>query len=859
MTDPSRHGEESNASDWTEVRRLVEVAMDLAPGERQGFLEEACGDDAPLRQRVERLLRSEADGLDDLEPPPAAELSALLEGEVDSMKGERIGPYELRRRLGEGGMGSVWLAVRSDGEFHRQVAIKLIRPGMDSEEILQRFRRERQVLANLDHPGIARLIDGGATAAGLPYLVMELVPGLPIDEYCDENRLSTEERLQLFRKVCAALHYAHQRLVVHRDLKPSNILVTAEGEPKLLDFGIAKMLDPEKVSSSVDLTGAMMKLMTPHYASPEQVRGRPITTASDLYSLGVILYQLLTGHLPHHLETTSAVEIERVICEEEPRRPSLAAISRAQRRTLAGDLDQIVLKTLRKEPARRYASVEQLAEDIERYRRGEPVRARPDSAIYRTQKFVRRHRFGVAAGLAVLLSLVAGFITSTVQFGIATEARAAERELREGAESQAAELALLAKELEEETRFAQEQERLARARLAEVETLSVDLRAQKELAEKRFAEVRTFATGLVFDVLGELAPLEGALKAKELVSRLGLEHLDRLAADHAADPGLRRQVAMGYVRMAELQGSASGPNFGRYDDALEIFSRGIAIAEELVDENPDDPGSAFVLAQALFLRGDVLARIGRQLEAEDAYGYALEVCQVIEEHPSPAPGHRYVLSCVLDRLGECASHRGELEEARAILEELVGELDDLCRREPEDARHPGDLLACLVTFADVLREAKAADEALVLARRALELAEELWREEGSESAHLDLGNALCALGGIERECGELPAAIEVLERARTLFEEPLAADPEHQAALTGLLVCHGQLARIHQEQAESAGRHRAPLESAGRHLRREIEIAESLRRIGAFRPEWEEDLAASARMLEAIEVELAGE
>jgi len=361
----------------------------------------------------------------------SALLSTATSLEEDPMAGRQVGVYKLVRRLGQGGMAAVYLAVRADGEFRQQVAIKLIRPGLDSDEVLSRFRNERQTLAELDHPNIVKLLDGGRTPEASPYLVMDYVEGSPIDEYCDNRKLSIDERLHVFLKVCGGVQYAHQKRVIHRDLKPSNILVTAEGVPKLLDFGIAKVLSPE-LSGQALVTQTGARCMTPAYASPEQVRGRSVTPATDIYSLGVVLYELLTGHRPYRLKEHTPAEMERAICEQEPEPPS-TAVSRVEsetfsegaavtrtpelvgetregqpkkmRRRLRGDLDNIVLKALRKEPERRYASAEEFERDIERHLNRLPVTARPLSLGYRASKFVQRHKVEVGAGMFGILAL----------------------------------------------------------------------------------------------------------------------------------------------------------------------------------------------------------------------------------------------------------------------------------------------------------------------------------------------------------------------------------------------------------------------------------------------------------------------
>src|SRR5215472_1117553 len=392
---------------WQRLEDLFFEASDLEPSARPAFLEQACGSDTDLRREVEDLLRSSDRTLADLRRP----VDETAREVVMDKSGQRIGPYQIVKLLGEGGMGLVYLANRADQQFQQQVAIKLMHAGFgQSPEMLRRFKAERQILANLDHPNIASLLDGGITSEGAPYLVMEYVDGAAIDEYCQRNPLPTAELLQLFRTVCAAVEYAHRNLVVHRDIKPGNILVTAEGVPKLLDFGIAKLMDPE--APGPFRTVASQRLMTPEYASPEQVRGEPVTTATDVYALGVLLYELATGRSPFRIETNSPLEIARAICELEPVRPSTASRTGASlapidARELRGDLDQIVLKPMRKEPERRYASVAAFSEDLLRYLRGYPVEAGSGARRYQARKFIGRHRAAVIAAAAAALALIA--------------------------------------------------------------------------------------------------------------------------------------------------------------------------------------------------------------------------------------------------------------------------------------------------------------------------------------------------------------------------------------------------------------------------------------------------------------------
>ncbi|HEY3663701.1 MAG TPA: serine/threonine-protein kinase [Chthoniobacterales bacterium] len=414
------------ADRWARVKELFAAAADLDPGQRATFLELECGGDEALRRELESLLESD-ERTDGFIEQPAFEIPRDLFSGEEPFVGRQFGTYQVIREIGRGGLGAVYLAARADDEYRKEVAIKFVRRGLDTEDILRRFRNERQILAQLDHPNIARLIDGGTTDNGLPYFVMEYVKGEPIIAYCDGHALSTTERLKLFRKVCAAVTYAHQNLVIHRDLKPSNILVTQEGEPKLLDFGIAKLLGPGDELFTRTLPA--LRVMTPEYASPEQVKDEKIMTTSDVYSLGVLLYELLTGQRPYRLKTRAPGEIARAITEQEPERLSTALLRDSRftvhdSRPLRGDLDNIVLMAMRKEPARRYSSVGQFSEDIRRHLEALPVIARKDTVAYRASKFVRRHRTGVAAAALVLLSLIGGIVGTLIEVRTARRAEA---------------------------------------------------------------------------------------------------------------------------------------------------------------------------------------------------------------------------------------------------------------------------------------------------------------------------------------------------------------------------------------------------------------------------------------------------
>jgi serine/threonine protein kinase len=412
------------ASRWRKIEDLFHQALEQPEYNRQQWLIEACKGDSLLLGEVKSLLESEKSGpliRDQVANAVKATAEALEQDPLPRL----VGSYRLLRRIGRGGMGTVYLAERADGQFQKQVAVKMVRPGMDTEFILARFRRERQVLGRFDHPNIGRLIDGGTAPNGTPYFVMEYIDGDWITRYCESQALNCERRLRLFLRVCSAVHYAHLQFVVHRDLKPGNILVDRKGKPKLLDFGICKLLYREADGERHQTEGLGMRLLTPEYASPEQVRGEPITIASDVYSLGAVFYELMTGARPHVFPELTPQVVERVVCDQDVIAPS--EVVRQSNEKLAarlrGDLDTIILRAMCKEPARRYETVERFAEDIWKHLSDEPIAARPDALIYRSRKFLRRNRLGVGLGLALVIAFSAGLFSTELRNRVVSNGR----------------------------------------------------------------------------------------------------------------------------------------------------------------------------------------------------------------------------------------------------------------------------------------------------------------------------------------------------------------------------------------------------------------------------------------------------
>src|SRR5438094_8662935 len=493
---------------WKQIEAIFEQALELKANERAAFVQKSCTGDEELRREVESLLESHASAGGFIDDRSLFISEAGLKDDNEDVRvGQLIGAYRIVREIGRGGMGAVYLAERADEHYKKQVAIKLVKRGMDTDSVLRHFRNERQILAGFDHPNIARLFDGGTTGDGLPYFVMEYVEGLPINEYCATHSLSALQRLKLFREACAAVSYAHRYTVIHRDIKMSNILVTSEGTPKLLDVGIAKILAPGTGQEAL-MTMTGVRPMTPEYASPEQVRGEPVTTASDVYSLGVVLYELLTGRSPYHFTSRSPADLAREITNTEPPRPSTVVSNNNQQseitnqKFLRGDLDNILLMALRKEPQRRYQSVEQFADDIRRHLESRPVLARKDTIGYRARKFVRRNRVAVAGALLILVSLIGGLIATAWQAHRAT--------------------------------------------------------VQKALAERRFNDVRELAHSVLFDYHDAIKNLPGATRVRERLVKDALNYLDSLAREATGDPALQRELAAAYERVGDVRGEAFG-------------------------------------------------------------------------------------------------------------------------------------------------------------------------------------------------------------------------------------------------------------------------------------------------------------
>jgi eukaryotic-like serine/threonine-protein kinase len=709
-------------------------------------------------------------GQEDLDPALKTTLDVRSEPGVE----RRIGAYRVVRELGHGGMGTVYLAARADDQYQKQVAIKTIR-GLDSEEILRHFRRERQILAALDHPNIARLLDGGSTEDGLPYFVMERVEGEPIDLFCDERRLSVHERLRLFQGVCAAVQYAHQNLVVHRDLKPKNILVDAHGVPKLLDFGIAKLLNAEISGGAA--TGTALA-MTPEYASPEQMRGQSITTATDVYSLGVVLYELLTGHRPYGREARNSLELARAVCEEEPERPS-TSVGRTERRTLPsgsvqsttpesasrtregtpeklrrrlrGDLDNIVLMALRKEPQRRYRSVEALSEDIRRFLEGRPVTAHKATVWYRTSKFVKRNAVGVGAAAALFL-LAVGFagVTSVQSRRVARER---DRANREAATSQRVS-AFLVKLFE----------------ISEPGESRGNTVTARELLDKSVRDIE----GTLNDepnVKGTLLATMGQVYHELGLDRQALQLAEKAVTQLRSAPQPDQPaIATALVDCAVIQRS-----LGQYEKAEPLYREALAIEERQL--GPDHPD----VARTLDSLGVLYQAVARYDEAEPLQRRALAILE-----KTAGPRSRDVATA-LTNLANLFNLEGKYAEAESLQRRALDIQESLL-----GADHP-EVASSLNNLATINFYLERYDTAEGLFRRVLALDE---RTEGPD--HPDVAIALNNVANVAQVRGDFRTAEASFRRAAAIFEN--AGEPDHPTAL----VAYSNLATVYRDTGRYA-------------------------------------------------------
>jgi eukaryotic-like serine/threonine-protein kinase len=741
---------------WERVKSALSAALETDPHQRSFCLDSICGEDRELRKEVENLLALKDDP--DLALLESASVSLGFD-QADHAKsqwiGRRVGPYEIVEQIGSGGMGEVYRAVRADDAFRKEVAIKLVRFDSNSNFVVARFKSERQMLATLEHPNIARLLDGGSTEEGIPYFAMELVEGQPLYEYCDSHKLDTSDRLRLFLEICSAVQYAHQRLIVHRDLKPGNILVTAEGKPKLLDFGIAKILDAAPESN--DSTATAFRFLTPEYASPEQVRGQPVTTASDVYSLGLLLYEMLTGHRPYGAARDAPHEMARAICETTPEKPS-AVILRAGHaphsgaesestppavsalrdgtpeklsRRLRGDLDNIVLTALRKEPERRYASVEQMATDIRHHLDHQPVSAMRDTLRYRVSKFIARNRTGVAAAAFITLAVLGGMAASLYE-----AYRARQNELR---------------------------------------------------AERRFNDVRALANSLLFDIHDAIRDLPGSTPARKLIVERALKYLDSLDSETSGDPALERELATAYERVGEVQGEYLSSSLGDTQSTLRSFEKALALRQSLAASKAATWEDQLALAKSHRL---VAAQLRATGEMQNALEHIQQSVSLTENLRAGRPPNMQILA----ELGFDYEIRGMIQERSGSeamgLGDFAGALEShrksieidkaMLALDPNNDKTLNALSIDEVHYAHILdRDPTKRPQSLQYFQNALEISKQLYERSPSVDNGRSIAHAYSYLGMWYDGARDHVHALENHQKALDVDRALLEKDPQN--------------------------------------------------------------------------------
>jgi serine/threonine protein kinase len=754
---------------------IISAALERRRNERQAFVEGACAGDDALRVRALALLASvdaATPGTRIVKPPseapliPASPVLAAPEPETptgeptriapqpaaapepakaipsstvwrpgQSMVGRRIGPYQLLHSIGKGGMGSVYAASRADQEYKKIVAIKLVTSGMGTEDMLRRFRNERQVLAGLDHPHIGRLLDGGSTDDGFPYLVMEFVEGLPIDRYCESHHLSLTERLKLFQKVCSAVQYAHQNLVVHRDIKPSNILVGTNGEPKLLDFGIARLMTAEFSAEEIELSHGEAQPMTLRYASPEQVRDEPITTESDIYSMGVLLYELLAGEHPFQEALIGRKEIEQAILTQEPENASTVVLRRAQAqprnkkqqresaklaRHLRGEIDPVLMMALAKQPRGRYPSAESFSMDITRYLNGFPVSPRRDEFAYRARKSLSRHALTFIAAALVVVALIA---SSVVTWRSAQTAR-----------------------------------------------------GQRAQAQSRFEDVRKLATFVLFKF--DDAILSGTTEARRVLVTEAVKYLDGLAKSAKGDESLARDLFDGYVKVGDLQGNPNYSNLGDLSAAKDSYAKALQVAESVSADNPEDARARQDMAKAnlkladiFFAGGDFTAALKNSRQAQ----------QVFESLAPNDPQAKNNLRMVTERIGTIQLQQGDKNGAFESYGRYLKIAQELYQANPSDATARRGVALAFEKVGQTMAQADAVDEGLRKLYDARFLFEQIATVDPQIRSRKDLATVHAVIGDILATAGRNEDATKSLRQALDITKKLVVEDPRNNS------------------------------------------------------------------------------
>jgi len=802
---------------WEQIRGVLEKALELAPGERSEFLNRACSSDPFLRQEVETLLASSDDVRSSFLQSSAPDDRLDTDSGIGSAGALEAGHlfaqrFQVLRRLGEGGMGQVWLAEQI-APVRRQVALKLIKAGMYDQGVVQRFQSERQSLAIMDHPAIAKVFDAGATPQGQPYFVMEYVPGLPITEYCDEKKLNISDRLELFIQACEGVQHAHQKAIIHRDLKPPNILVVeVDGKPvpRIIDFGLAKATMPQAADERL-FTRPGHFVGTPGYMSPEQAdpNMQDVDTRTDIYSLGVVLYVLLTGSPPFETKQRPKQPLDewlRKLREEEPPRPSTKvsidrhkSTSTAEARgsepkqlasVLRGDLDCITMKALEKDRSRRYGTPSELAADVRRYLNQEPVVARPASGAYRSGKFIKRHRLALAVTAVFALVVLAGVVA------IVREARVA--------------------------------------------------RTQQARAERRFNDVRKLANSLMFEVHDSIKDLPGSTPARKLLVSRALEYLDSLSHEAGTDVSLQRELASAYERVGDVQGNFYRSNLGDTAGALNSYQNAVAIREVLAREAPNDLQVQSDLADSYAKIASIARTMGETTKSVQKYRQSLAIREMLVQANPLSQNARYSLASCHDYIGDALNTISDWKGALEEYEKGLAGFESLLAINPKEVRVRRMIAVTKTKIGYVFESTDKTAEALKEYREGLSIQEVLISEDQSNAlVQHNLSVTHLALGDIRAKLGEFgPARKEFLE-AISIDESLSRADPADMRLARNLAMAHAHLGDCEMKAGH--------VEVALREYRKALTIAETRSASDPANGEAHLDVAEYHRRLAALQ------
>ena len=743
--------EKTKTDRWSLIERLFQGAVDRPPSERTEFLRNACAGDEALRLEVQSLLANDNNATTAIDSLVAGDLRVIAQSSDADEVGLRVGPYRLVRELDSGGMGVVHLAVRSDDHYFQVVAIKTIRKGLAQPVLVQRFRAERQILATLTHPNIGAILDGGDTEDGRPYIVMEYVEGQPINLACENRGLSVRQRIELFRSVCSAVHYAHQKLVIHRDIKPSNVLVTPEGIVKLIDFGISKPLAPELIPGELPKTESWQRFMTPDYASPEQLQGKELTTATDIYSLGVLLFELLTGSRPYMLDRLSPAAAERLVCEQEGSKPSsVPNLAERTRKEVAGDLDRIVLMAMDRDPARRYLSAQHLDEDLLRFLQSKPILARKPTFVYRLGKFVQRHKTASLMACATMVVL-----TGSVLF----------------------------------------------------------YQWQSRRADSRLKQVAALADSAISDMTAKLQESSASVETQAAIFHSSLQYLNQLRQSFGDDPRLLVELSKAYMRVGDLEGFPFVANLGNPEIALGSYQEALRAATEAHSRLPGDESTKTLIDayQRLAEMEYSYVSLENLQKATNHYQQCLPLVHEFWQRNPTDPIRRRLLAKNYSGLGLVEEVSREPDKAltnfRTALYQVLG--SDLSG----DEGHDMSVARLDNLIAAQLDNLGTRAEAFENHRRAIAIAEALARRSPppNEAKRL-LGNAYSEIIGPlagERmlNVGDSSRAQEYARKNLAIAEEMAASDSKNADARTGLGFAYfdmGNAFRLTQPAAAAA-------------------------------------------------------